>query len=408
MEIRLFFPSRLSLIASFIILLNCIAITNAQTNKNLSIPTFDKLLKLKWKISTDNFQLGEPIYKNGIVFFTAEKDFAVDAETGKKLFFNDPVDSDVIRERVKDSIMLFSGQGYSHLINIYTGKEIENFSFHSSYPLFVSPKMFNNSAIIRYSGKKSIINYKFIERYPYVDPEWIFDSQSSIFDDYIELDSNLLIFDETDLYCVNNKNGEIIWQFTIGAPLYSNPIIDGNILYFVKKKDRLTKTLCSFNIDTKSIDWSYDFSYFKVYVKILLHEGTIFLAGTNGIYFINSSNGSQEKYIKGSFAGESLSQIDKYIIMLNQDAEGIPVPVAINMFTAELSYQRFASEGFPPITVKNMSDEAKKMKENGELGWDEGLGWNNLDGGDIFLVEDKETGLIYCNNGNYYCFEIIE
>ena len=194
----------------------------------------------------------------------------------------------------------------------------------------------------------------------------------------------------------------------MSGELLSKPLLSNNTLFFITQKSSSTRTLWSFDVNKRSINWTYDFEYFAYALDLVVKDETLYFVSDQGICFLNNKTGQIIKIIKGYFDASVLTTLGKYLVLLDRNTRGMAFPTAIDMTTGEICYRGFTSKGFPPVTEENMSEEAKSMKAQGIPGWTEGLGWNNLDGSVIYLVEDQENGLVYGNNGEYYCFEIIK
>jgi outer membrane protein assembly factor BamB len=88
-----------------------------------SIPTLDNLLEVKWVVKGSK-DSSNPLINDGLVFETFGLTYALQAETGQKLYFNDLKHQSIIRSTTKDSIIFFSSEEGVAIVNIYKGKII--------------------------------------------------------------------------------------------------------------------------------------------------------------------------------------------------------------------------------------------------------------------------------------------
>ncbi len=372
---------KIILICLIVIASNNIFSQEMYVGQDYVIPNFklpvDDLLEIKWSIKIKrNFD--PPIVIDGLVFLEENFQCAIDAETGKKLYFDSTDARQHFKKTIKDSIIYLGNLRKPICVNLYTGQKYRlNRGLPDTRIYTVKDstvyvyKNRNKDTLIAYN----IISEKIKWEYPY-NPRL----------QYIEiLNNKLILSDVKNTICIDSNTGEEIWELP-GLYFKSNIIIYNNELYSMVRN----KGMCVFDINSGDEIISFpnlDFS------KILRSNDTIFLPTPNA-YFAFDMEGktilweSNESFGSGY---EDAGLLDNYIITYDYPLQHGGEILAANKLTGKIEYQTWETTRFD-LSEEELAemDHEGNVIANSFFFSEE---WNNM----IFAT---------CTNDSLYCFQI--
>jgi outer membrane protein assembly factor BamB len=229
-------------------------------------------LSLKWKFPTGANVISSPTAANGVVYFGSldSKIYAVDASSGtQKWAFetNFPVASSPAVANGK--VYTGADDGNIYCLDAATGSQLWKTnaggvtncllnSGFSAFPVRCSPMVSNGKV---YAGA---------------------------------LDGNL--------YCVDAKNGKILWTRQTGGPILATPTIDDNSVYVASCTQPINGKLCKLDASTGAVIWNIDVPYVLnrtlwsgnfLFASPTVADGMVFLR--NGLlynYAFNATTGA--------------------------------------------------------------------------------------------------------------------
>lgn len=334
-------------------------------------PYVDKLLRVKWSIPIDR-HLRPPVIMDGIIFLYGNHDFAIDGETGKKLYFDSKIAQSNLREAMEDSIIYNEDRYGAECTNIYNGKKYELKS--SITEKIIYPVKDSLVFVFKDRKKDSLVAYNIISKknkwsYPY-KPRF----------QYTEiLNDKILLGDGRNVYCLEAKTGEMLWQID-NIRFESNIIVRGiNAFCFT------SNGFYEINLETGEVLWEY-----------LELKGGGGIADDKLIYFyyqgLNSLNTKTYKFewqLKGEVGANAI--LNDYIISYDGDISLGGAIVIVNKNTGEIEYKGWETDRFAltKAQAERMDPEAN-VQENSLMFSKE---WNNM----IYAT---------CTNDSLYCFQI--
>lgn len=374
--------------------------------KESGYPAFDKLFRLRWEIEDTYHQRGKILIENGLIFMPGIFEYAVETQTGNKIFFNEVVTQNILRSKIKDSILIVykSIEDKACLTNIYINKRITssacyNTSIGELNSLFLEDSLYFLS---RDKNEDICIN---IKRPNYI--LWKFNSESPNENIYMKYDSSFVFFENEKILLLKRHNGKINWSIQPGKLEKERLLIKDNLYFVTNEKDN-KNTFWSLNLKSKEINWKTEFTD-EPERDIIEKNDTLFFVTREALLYIDCKTGKIIKKVQGWFGKHDIACFNKYLMIHDFNLDYFPIYTVIERKTGEIKYRYFTSEGFPPLTVENISEEAKKIRDEGGSGWEEGVGHNWLDRAFIDFVEDPSTGLLYGNiSGTLICFELIK
>jgi len=375
---------------------------------DIKYQAFDKLFKLKWKTVDKNFSRGKLLINNGLVFCTGVYSYCLEGKTGDTLNFSDQNDRLKIRKYLHDSILIVLNvlERVEKIINVFTGEEVISAGFSGYRPYLLDSKFIKDSIYYYPISKGLIIMAKDLKRPSRV--LWKYPTESEIIYKYLRFDSLCVVFTQQKLILLNGKTGIREWESSVKR-LVSDPILIDNDFYFITAATDKVNTLYSFNLHERKMNWSIDFASTCGYYGLAVDKGKACYISGKGVHIMDAKTGKELFLAKGWYDETVISIIDDYIIVYDKNLESISIGTGIGLNTGKIEYQYFTSDGFPPLGEDDMSELGKEMKAKGEADWWEGLGYNYLDGTDVFFTKDNSTGLIYANGGGIvYCLEYIK
>lgn len=372
--------------------------------KESKYPSFDKLFKLKWTFEDRNINYGKLLVYNGMIFCPGITGFCIDGKSGEKKSIDNNLN--ITNSDNEYFISVFDPINYlESVINISNGKTIFTAGFRQCPSFLLGTKLLIDS-LYYYATEDNYIKAKDLNR-----PRrtlWKFPTEHEIRFKHIRYDSTFVVFTKKKLYLLNVLTGAKEWETEI-EDLISDPVMIGSNIFFIAKNEQRINTLFSIDLQERKRNWSVNFPYSTPRVGLAAGNNMVCYVTNKGVHILDASTGKELHLIEGRYAKTVVSIVDDYAIAYNNDIESIQIGTGINIKTGKIDYQYFTSEGFPPKGEADMSDYAKKMKENGESDWWEGLGYNYLDGTDVIFVKDPTTGLVYGNSrGIVYCLEYIK
>ncbi|MCG8697162.1 MAG: hypothetical protein MI922_03850, partial [Bacteroidales bacterium] len=292
--------------------------------------------------------------------------------------------------------------------NINKNKEMEGYPNTGGFPYNKGVRFLYENKVIYRSADKKHIGLDSIKKYS-TSPKWKFKSETEIFDKYFQDDSVLYIFSRNKLHKLDYNKGVELKVIDLNGNLSSTPSFENGTFYFITSTKGLNRKIWSIDVNNWKVNWATEFEHFSFLLDVVHKDNNIYLVDNYGLNKVNKKTGERTLIISGYFETTGISIIRNYLFIPQHiDSEDVHVYAAIDLESNEIKYRRFTSEGFPPVTEETMSEEAKEMKADGISGWKEGLGYNRLDGTEVYFVEDPKTGLVIGNGNGFYCFEFIE
>lgn len=402
-------PLKYLFLNAMIILLsiNCYAQGIKLKTDQSKYPALDKLLKLKWEYTDKNIGKGKLLIKNGLIFPVGAYNYCLDGETGSKIEFSNENSKALISKSIPDSILLvYNNHRQRKLsINILKGIEITSGSLELINTNHRDSK-FLIDTIYYYPVSEKLIMAKDLNRPRRV--LWEYPTDYNIIYKYIKYDSLFVVFTEQQLLLLDAKKGTKEWETKI-EQLTCDPVLIGDEFYFITKGKDETNTLYSFNLHKREKNWSIKFQRTSGYYGLAVDNGKVCFISGKGVDILDAGSGKEQFLVEGDYEETVVSIIDNYILVYDTGKESISIGTAIGLNSGKIEYQYFTSEGFPPLGEEDMSETAKEMREKGEADWKEGLGYNYLDGNDIYFTKDPSTGLIYGSTWDIvYCLEYVK
>ena len=230
----------------------------------------EKLLKLKWKEvievsdKENSVSYTMPLAKNGIVFPGSLATHAFDAESGKKLYYSEFDDQEFIRERIEDSLLVYSLDEEAIVLDIYSGTVL-NKHRQKSYPRYpISPQLLDK-------GVFPIVNMDKLELRDILSGELVdtYNSPSEIDGNFLTANDYILFSNEAGVYFMD-YTGNLIDSIMVGK-IDSKPIISDEIIYFFIED----YGLLAVNYNTRKILWDQKNEWFDA--NFAIHSDTLFV-----------------------------------------------------------------------------------------------------------------------------------
>ena len=340
-------------------------------------PSVDSLLEQKWSVEKKRHSMDYPMVHNGLVFPGLDIEYAIEAKTGKKLYFDNNEHQTRIRQLCKDSLVYYKSDFVAIVVNIYTGEIISKELQKGRASLSHSPSFIKDSVIYLVQDKKKLQAYNFYKERVL----WEYELQPGIYDKFVVNDNQIYFGGREKLYCLNKYTGKLQWSKPL--EIESNMILNYGILYVFTEN----KGLCAIDITNQSLNWNISKNYnqaTKIKLKgDTLFRGSKFAVDLNGnLLWIQESKG-------GSFHADKYSTIsNNYVFSYYPEGfSGYGTPFILDKRTGELLYHDWSDERF-----YDPRDEGQKEGGGTQIiHWADNV-YNNL--------------LIGATNGKVYCFEI--
>jgi len=402
-------PLKYLFLNAMIILLsiNCYAQGIMLKTDQSKYSSLDKLFKLKWEFTDKNIGKGKLLIKNGFIFPQGAFDYCLDGRSGNVLHFSSEKDLNQIKEGVEDSLLSVLNT-YMHkekVFNIFTGKSFIYAGF-TDYASYLLDSKFLKDTIYYYPVSEKLIMAKDLNKPRRV--LWKYSTDYNITYKYIKYDSLFVVFTEQQLLLLDAKKGTKEWETRI-EQLTCDPVLIGDEFYFITMGQNETNTLYSFNLHKREKNWSIKFQRTSGYYGLAVDNHKVCFISGKGVHILDAISGKQLFLVEGDYEETVVSIVDNYVLVYDYGKESISIGTVIGLDSGKIEYQYFTSEGFPPLGEEDMSETAKEMREKGEADWREGLGYNYLDGNDIYFTKDPSTGLIYGSTWDIvYCLEYVK
>ncbi|MEQ8415316.1 MAG: PQQ-binding-like beta-propeller repeat protein [Imperialibacter sp.] len=347
------------------------------------VETLDKLLELRW-VSQGLRYSSNPLVHHELIHETFGTKYALDAETGKKLYFVNSEHQKVIKGYTKDSVLYFSmRRGGSAIVNIYNGQLIYQSKIAASRPWIKRPRTVSDTLVYHALNDSvfsatSVIDGKSI---------WV-KEMKGIYDVPVEKDQIIYVFDDEFLFELNKRTGEELDKIKLGR-LGADPIVEDEILYAYI----IDKGIVCYNLITKDLKWEYvDFDSFYKDYQLVNKSEKLFIVSRSLIALLKESGSLGWKNDKVG-AGESfhLASTSKYILTykIYDDQSKL---VACDIETGKIAF-----DGFSRIEDKVGDKIITRPLED-------------LEYVSFRFGQEILRNLLYAvdPNGNIYCFEINE
>jgi outer membrane protein assembly factor BamB len=268
----------------------------------------DSLIRVKWKIRTAQ-GWGSPVVRAGVVFINSETDYAVDAISGRKLFFNSAETKQRFKKEFKERYLVLRQLEKFIVVDLHEGtivNEIPHPVGNYERPLIQSDNLVyivNGQELVA----KNILTGK---------THWQIKSNSVINKNYRIVGDKVLACDKENVYCLRSSTGERIWELSLGT-VKSNLIINGFNLY-VSTSNRSQYKLHQIDISkgTSRILWD------ELAYEIQIEDDFLYFASTEVIKLRISNSSPEWKSQAMRLVPENITVTEKYVICYLDGSEG--------------------------------------------------------------------------------------
>ena len=288
-----------------------------------------------------------PLLEKGILFLYSTSDYAVDVETGEKLYFQRPEVQQKFRKTFSDSLIVFDHEERIVVVNLYTGEELFNKRRKkSSYAGDSNPVLTNQPILVITAdrGETSVVEGYHLQNREVV---WSVEPKGFVYSQPVYHEGFVLLFVDSALQQLDIKTGQLVHEVSVGSSkLRSSLKQKGNKIFVWIEEQGL---LC-INIETQKIIWSYVEDDINMgSCKLVINDTTLYFANRH-IYALDISSGkllwkSQTDCVSSSY---HLARVSNFILFYQNCYDAYDQIFALDLATKKLKYMSFTSEDFMP------------------------------------------------------------
>lgn len=344
------------------------------------VPTLHELIELKWTMKGNRYS-STPLVNDGLVFETFVLDYAYEALSGEKLYFDNVNHQKAIRNLTDDSLVFFSSRGGQALVNIYNGKQIFKSDIRIRNPWISKPRIVNDSILF------SAINDSTFSAIGIYSGETLWKRHlKNIYNVPIRVNETLYVSAGDSLYKLDVRTGRELRKMEIGE-FVTDPKLVGEVLcVWVKGRG-----LVAYDLQLDSIRWEHG-DNMDAEREIVSQDSLIF---TNGSFLASYQlvNGALiwENNQYSPTDGFVLAETNNYLIGYRR-LDDYACLAASKKENGELSFECFT----------NIFDDLQNPKPARPL--------SQMDGLLFRFGNQMYNNLIYAvdQNGDIYCFQVNE
>lgn len=331
-------------------MLLCLSFINKLYSQDVSeLLPINRLLKPHWFSKVDEWYGSDssPLLKKGILFLYSTPDYAVDVETGKKLYFHSAEVQQRFKSTFSDSLVIFDYEERTVVVNLYNGKELLNRRIKkSSYIGRSQPVVTNNRIVLMAHAKEDNDLIKAVNVENGKDL-WTYELESYLYTKPVLYKEKLLICANGTLMFIDLYTGAKANSLKLSNGETNSNIEIANSRAYIWTVER---GIVSVDIENQSVLWNYnDLPNYSKSAKIIIDKDTLYVADRY-IYALNTESGellwkSEANCVSSSY---HLAKVSGFILFYQNCYDAYDQIFALDLATKKLKYMSFTSEDFMP------------------------------------------------------------
>lgn len=336
---------------SFLLLIACFTSSVETYSQDIGkLLPINNLLKPHWSMKIDQWYGSDdsPLLEKGILFLYSTPDYAVDVETGEKLYFH----NDEVQQRFKstfsDSLVIFDYEERTVVVNLYNGKELLNRRIKKSSYIGRSQPVITNNRIVLMAHAKE--NHDFIKAVNVENGKdlWTYKLESYLYTKPVLYKEKLLICANGTLMFIDLYTGAKVDSLELSNGETNSNIEIANSRAYVWTVER---GIVSVDIENHSVLWNYnDLPNYSKSAKIIIDKDTLYIADRY-IYALNTNSGEllwKSEEVDCVSSSYHLAKVSDFILFYQNCYDAYDQIFALDLATKKLKYMSFTSEDFMP------------------------------------------------------------